>query len=184
MKNTTLIIHPQDASTTFLNDIYVNIPNKTVVQGGVSKLDIKKMIARYDRIMMMGHGSPRGLFSISQFKNTYRFIIDDEMISLLSKNSDNIFIWCYASQFLQNKNLRGFATGMFISEVSEAFFHDIKVADQEMVDESNICFVNDISVCIDKTAAEIHQHLMTSDYQKLAKSNPVAKYNFERFYYN
>jgi hypothetical protein len=93
MKNTTLIIHPQDASTTFLNDIYANIPNKTVVQGGVSKLDVKKMIARHDRIMMMGHGSPRGLFSISQFKNTYRFIIDDEMISLLSKNTDNIFIW-------------------------------------------------------------------------------------------
>jgi hypothetical protein len=184
MKNTTLIIHPQDPSTTFLNDIYANIPKKTVVQGGVSKLDIKKMIVKHDRIMMMGHGSPRGLFSISQFKNTYGFIIDDEMISLLSKNSNNIFIWCYASQFLQNKNLGGFATGMLISEVSEAYYHDIKVADQEMVDESNTCFVNVISTCIDQSAAEILAYMMKSDYQKLAKSNPVAKYNFERFYYN
>ena len=112
------------------------------------------------------------------------FIIDDEMITLLSKNQNNIFIWCYASQFLMDENLHGFATGMFISEVSEAYFHDIKIADQEMVDESNNYFVNVISACIDNTASEIHQYLMKSEYEKLAKSNPVAKYNFERFYYN
>ena len=118
MQNTTLIIHPQDPSTTFLNDIYTNIPNKTVVQGRFSKLDVKKMLTKHDRIMMMGHGSQRGLFSISQFKNTYGYIIDDEMISLLSKNLNNIFIWCYASQFLMDESVHGFATGMFISEVS------------------------------------------------------------------
>jgi hypothetical protein len=33
----TLIIHPEDPTTTFLSQTYAAIPNKTVVQGGVTK---------------------------------------------------------------------------------------------------------------------------------------------------
>ena len=63
----TLIIHPADESTTFLDIVYKNIPNKTVVKGGCSKMDVMNLIKEHDRVMMMGHGSPGGLFSIGQF---------------------------------------------------------------------------------------------------------------------
>ena len=63
----TLIIHPADESTTFLDIVYKNIPDKTVVTGGISKMDVMKLIESHDRVMMMGHGSPGGLFNVGQF---------------------------------------------------------------------------------------------------------------------
>lgn len=180
----TLIIHPQDKSTIFLNDIYMNIPNKTVVQGGISKTDVTKLIKSHDRIMMMGHGSPHGLFSIGQFYNTFGFIVDKEMTSLLAEKTNNVFIWCYASQFLQATQLRGFATGMFISEVSEANYCGVKLVNQQMIDESNASFVNVISQCIHFDSASLYEQLRDSEYAILAQKNRVARYNYDRLYYN
>jgi hypothetical protein len=51
----TLIIHPKDDSTTFLDIVYKDVPNQTLVQGGLSKLEIMKLIESHDRVMMMGH---------------------------------------------------------------------------------------------------------------------------------
>ena len=180
----TLIIHPQDKSTTFLNHVYANIPNKTVVQGGISKTDVKKLIVSHDRVMMMGHGSPYGLFSIGQFHDTFGFIVDNEMTSLLAEKINNVFIWCYASQFLQKTQLQGFATGMFISEVSEAHYCDVKLVNKQMIDESNASFVNVMSQCIHFDSASLYEQLRDSEYATLAQKNPVAQYNYERLYYN
>jgi hypothetical protein len=180
----TLIIHPQDKSTIFLNDIYTNIPNKTVIQGGVSKTDVTKLIKSHDRVMMMGHGSPHGLFSIGQFYNTFGFIVDKEMTSLLAKKTNNVFIWCYASQFLQATQLRGFATGMFISEVSEANYCGVKLEHPQMVEDSNASFVNVVSDCIHLDSSALYNHLLDSEYAILAQKNPVARYNYDRLFHN
>ena len=66
----TLIIHPEDPSTSFLNIVYKDIPNKTLVTGGISKQEVMELIKEHDRIMMMGHGSPVGLFGIEKFNDT------------------------------------------------------------------------------------------------------------------
>ena len=60
----TLVIHPQDDSTFFLDIVYRNIEDLTLITGGVSKSELREEIERHDRIMMMGHGSPGGLFSV------------------------------------------------------------------------------------------------------------------------
>lgn len=54
----TLIIHPSDPSTSFLNVVYESIPNKTVITGGITKSEVQQLIREHDRVMMMGHGSP------------------------------------------------------------------------------------------------------------------------------
>ena len=54
----TLIIHPDDSSTTFLERVYAPIEDKTVITGGYSKREVSQMIQEHDRVMMMGHGSP------------------------------------------------------------------------------------------------------------------------------
>ena len=64
----TLIVHPKDDSTFFLDIVYKNIPNKTIITGGITKTELKELIKSHDRVMMMGHGSPGGLFSVGQFK--------------------------------------------------------------------------------------------------------------------
>ena len=59
-----LIIHPQDPSTSFLKPIYTRIKNKTIITGGINKEELKKQIELHDRVIMLGHGSPMGLFSV------------------------------------------------------------------------------------------------------------------------
>ncbi len=44
----TLIIHPQDRTTTFLQPIYQTIPDKTIISGGAFMKDIRKMIDEFN----------------------------------------------------------------------------------------------------------------------------------------
>jgi hypothetical protein len=75
----TLVIHPKDSSTSFLDVVYNSIENKTVIDGGINKTTLMELIKSHDRIMMMGHGSPQGLFSVGKFPDTYPFIIDEDI---------------------------------------------------------------------------------------------------------
>jgi hypothetical protein len=184
MNTTTLIIHPKDPSTVFLNDVYSAIRNKLVVQEGKTKKEVYELIDSHKRVLMMGHGSPSGLFAIGQFPETSIYIIDNEMISILEKKQDNVFIWCYASSFIKNTNLPGFATGMFISELGEAFSCGVKGVNQQMVDESNNTFVREIAKSIHLDSISMFKNILQSDYKKLAVLNPVAKYNYDRIKYN
>lgn len=183
MNTNTLIIHPKDQTTTFLNDVYANIEKKTVIQNGLSREELIDLMKTHDRIMMMGHGSPYGLFSVGQFVKTPMYLIDKEIAGILEMKKNNIFIWCYASSFMESLSLSGFGTGMFISEVDEAIVCGLDDINQEMVDESNWLFVNEISKYINLNTSAIYEKMIEGDYQRLAEINPVAKYNFERLYY-
>ena len=79
----TLIIHPKDNTTSFLDIVYQPIENKTVITGGITKEELHELIKSHDRVMMMGHGSPFGLFSIGQFKKCGVYIIDQTVVPLL-----------------------------------------------------------------------------------------------------
>lgn len=181
----TLIIHPKDDSTTFLDIVYKNVPNQTLIQGGISKLEIMKLIESHDRVMMMGHGSPYGLFHVGQFFHcgpTYGgYIIDESMVSLLKEKDNSVFIWCNADQFVECHSLGGFYSGMFISEVVEANYCGLPGMDQEEVDESNYAFVNIISKYINEDKNTIHENVK-KEYGILAEENPIALYNNNRLY--
>lgn len=76
----TLVIHPEDPTTTFLSPIYANLRNKTVVRGGITKSDLRELIDYHDRVLMLGHGSPFGLLNPGQFPDAGLYIIDDSMV--------------------------------------------------------------------------------------------------------
>lgn len=184
----TLIIHPSDPSTTFLDIVYKSIPNKTVITGGVSKSEVQQLIREHDRVMMMGHGSPAGLFSVGQFKHTGGngfygggYIIDQSMVSMLNEKDNNVFIWCNADKFVEAFQLKGFYTGMFISEVGEAVYCGLPGTQQDEVDESNYGFVNIIGKYINEDTNSIHEKV-TSEYGVIAENSPVALYNYNRLY--
>lgn len=177
----TLIIHPLDASTGFLDIVYTPVIDKTIVTGGISKDELKELIISHDRIMMMGHGSPDGLFSIGCFSKCGAYIIDWDMVELLNKKDDNVFIWCNADKFVNKYHLKGFYSGMFISEVGEAYYCGIPGMKQDMVDESNYGFCNIIAKHINETKYVIHENV-TKEYGLIAEENPVAYYNNIRLY--
>ena len=179
----TLVIHPQDDSTFFLDIVYRNIEDLTLITGGVSKSELREEIERHDRIMMMGHGSPGGLFSVGQFNTNNGYIIDSSFVDLLSEKKDSVFIWCNADQFVERYDLKGFYTGMFISEVGEAYYCGLPGTEQPEVDESNYSFVEIMGECINYPSNLIH-FIAKERYGTLIEHNPVAKYNHERLYVN
>ena len=62
-----LIVHPKEPTTQFLSLIYAPLQNKTVIDGGVTKSELRELIEIHDRVIMLGHGSPNGLLSVGQF---------------------------------------------------------------------------------------------------------------------
>jgi hypothetical protein len=177
----TLIIHPEDKTTSFLDIVYRPIENKTVITGGVTKSELNKLIEEHDRVMMMGHGSPWGLFSIGKFRNTGGFVIDQTTVPLLEEKDNSVFIWCNADQFVQKYNLKGFYSGMFISEVGEANYCGLPGTPQEVVDESNYGFCNIIAKYINDDTNTIYENVK-KEYGVIAEENSVAYYNNLRLY--
>jgi len=180
MKN--LVIHPTDASTDFLKPIYANISEATIIHGGIGKGQIAKLISEHDRIIMMGHGSPSGLFSCAKFgDNDYSgFVIDYKMVPLL-RDKECIAIWCNADQFMNRHQLYGFYSGMFISEVGEAMYCGLPGMEQETVTASNDYFAELLGEVINEPLSVIHEHVI-DNYGLLTEDNPVALYNHNRLY--
>jgi hypothetical protein len=176
-----LIIHPQDSSTDF-KPIYTPISDKTVITGGVSKSDLMKLIENHDRIIMLGHGSPWGLMSVGQFNYGGNYIVDLTMVELLSMKKDNIYIWCNADQFVLNNRLNGFYSGMFISEVEEAFYYNIWDIEWETIDESNNKFSEIVSRYINEPLAILYKNVIQQ--YGLLSQNPIVRFNLERLYFN
>jgi hypothetical protein len=177
----TLIIHPKDRSTSFLDIVYTPIKNKTVITGGISKNNLCKLISEHDRIMMMGHGSPGGLFSVGQFDGAGGYIIDRTVVPLLRNKLNNVYIWCNADMFVDQFDLKGFYSGMFISEVGEANYCGVLDTTQEIVDESNYGFCNIIAKYIEDDVKNIYENVK-KEYKLIAENNPVASYNNKRLY--
>ena len=176
----TLVIHPSDYSTEFLKPIYEGVENKTVITQGKSREEIIELIENHDRVMMMGHGSPSGLFGIG-FNRL--FVVDNGLVEHLNKKENNVFIWCNADRFVERFQLKGFYSGMFISEVGEAYYCGLPDVPQSVVDESNDEFARMLGECFTgkKQLNESYNDVKNS-YGKLAETNIVAKYNYERLY--
>jgi hypothetical protein len=182
----TLVIHPKDSSTDFLIPIYMNLKSfpdfddVTIIRGG-SKDEVDEQIKQHDRIMMMGHGSPQGLFAVGQF-GMQGMIIGHSTVPLL-ENKECIFIWCNADKFVERYNLKGLYSGMFISEVGEANYCGLPGTPQDVVNESNDYFAKELGSVSEKSLDEIYHHIKYN-YGVLAKDNIIAEYNHTRLYLN
>jgi hypothetical protein len=170
----TLVIHPHDKSTHFLKPIYEKIPHKTVITGGLPIVEVENLISMHDRIIMLGHGSPYGLFGVN-FNCSY--VIDEDQVELL-QGKECIFIWCHADQFVKKHNLKGFHSGMFVSEVGEALMYNLK-GDKQLVNESNNAFAEILGEAADKPLNELYEYVK-AEYSWHTETNEIAKYNYER----
>ena len=189
--NKILIIHPDDRSTDFLKPIYQPLlkenKNTTLITGGITKDEVRKLIEQHDQIIMLGHGSPNGLYAIDEFDTRGSYIVDETMVAALG-NKPNIYIWCNADRFVDRYYLKGLYSGMFISEVAEANYERVYDITQEVVDESNNEFSklmgNFIFNYVLHSIQPLYElfHLVKDRYSLLAESNKVAKYNAERLY--
>jgi hypothetical protein len=165
----TLVIHPYDPTTIFLEQVYEG-KDWTIITENASKRLIFESLKSHDRIIMMGHGTPNGLLGYG------RFIIDPKWVYLL-REKYTVSIWCNADEFVLKYDLKGFYTGMIISELQEANYLNVPANIAE-IDESNVLFTDTITKHIeDMTKVDD----IIADYAQ-AKSN-VIDYNKVRIYH-
>lgn len=175
----SLVIHPTDASTEFLTPIYTLLKDKTVVTDGITKAELRVLIELHDRVIMLGHGHKDGLLNPGQFPSAGLFIIDDSMAPVLRKKSSGIFIWCHADHYIRTHALSGICSGMFISQPDEATLFGYEDIDTGLIDQSNNGFASIMAQCINEPLNLLYDRLLF-EYSKLARTNPIAKFNFER----
>lgn len=164
----TLAIHPKDTTTDFLSEIYSD-KDWTVISENISDKSLKENIKSHDRIVMLGHGTESGLLGHG------RYIIDSTMVYLL-REKICVSIWCNADVFVKKYGLKGFYTGMIISEFEEAYMFGIN-ANWGWIQESNQDFALAIKESIDRAD-------MLDKAKSLYEGNsPIVEFNRSNLYY-
>lgn len=118
------------------------------INQALEKSLLHHQISQSDRVIAMGHGLPQGLLGHGSL------IIDEQEVEIFRNQHENIYIWCNADCFLRRHGLKGFATGMFISEPTEALILNVD-ATWEQIEESNNLFADIIGASLDLSCREI-----------------------------
>lgn len=154
-----------------------------MIKEGIGKKELHEYIKAGPRCLFMGHGTSSGLLAVGQFEINSPYIIEETEVEWIAKRKDSIFIWCHADQFVNINGLKGFYTGMFISEELEGYMYGFDNVTSEQIEESNYAFSKCFSAHYGPDVHVMHAGIKR-DYGKLAKKNPIAHYNWERLYVN
>lgn len=165
----TLVIHPDDRSTDFLKQIYDGKGYTVLTDRNISPIHLMRKVRQFDRIMMLGHGCPYGLLN---FTDTF---MNSRFIDIL-RTKECVCIWCNADKYVERFGLKGFYTGMFISEVGEAHYFGITIGQNE-VTYSNELFGQLMREMVE--SPNVLQEIKTTYVGEC----PVIKFNNERLYY-
>ena len=127
-----IVIHiDSQKDTAFLKKCYDKVEGAIVLYNP-TKAEVNKCLEEHpeDDVMMLGHGSSSGLFSVDWKGN----VIDYSNANLL-KGRNCIGIWCYAKNFARQYGLKGYFTNMFISNAGEARSFGYKATEEEVFNE-------------------------------------------------
>jgi len=170
----TLIIHPTDPTTAFVKEMYKDFDWTVINDPRTSSKKLKEAIKAHDRIFMIGHGTPHGLLTRE------RTIIGSDMVYLL-REKETICFWCDADKFVEKYDLKGFYTGMVISEMMEAEFYQVW-ASKEDIDESNELMMRAVKESVNSDdMLSTMKGIYNSDVNP---DNEVIKFNEQRFYHS
>ena len=125
-----IVVHPDDPSTRMLTSIYEGIEGVTLINSWRQRERMLKTIVaapKDEPVLLLGHGSPHGLFDMR-----YGLIIKDSDAAILRGRPNLVGIWCYASSYAHEHGLKGFFSGMFISEEPEAWVNDVEAEAAEI----------------------------------------------------
>ena len=180
-----LVVHPKDRTTSVLSTLYEGM-DANVVSGKCSNKEMEHLlhhVSTQERIMLLGHGSDKGLFyREDETKDEFdKIIVGHPHAFHLRKHGCNMVgIWCHADKFARTEGLHGFFSGMIISEESEAEEYGITATKQEILKSNTIMFEylrwlldEEIHLC------EIPQRIKNMD----AERTSLSVFNYNNFYY-
>jgi hypothetical protein len=165
----TLVIHPKDRTTEMLKLIYKDRDFTVLNDTDVSDYELMKLIDEHDRIIMLGHGTPSGLLN----PGFGGYIIDSYYASVL-REKETISVWCHSDQFFRKHGIKGFHTGMIISEVYEAqaVLGKTPLTEEETWDNM-VMFSEIIAKCIDFPPEQMKDYVL----KHYVGDDEVTQYN-------
>lgn len=135
MEKKVLVIHPDDRSTDMLKAVYEGKGYDVINDPVISDEEVVEQIRSHDKIIMLGHGTPFGLIACNKATGEARYIINDSHADLL-KTKETYSMWCNSDEFFECHGMKGFHSGMIISEEMEARMYGIIEFNDEEIAES------------------------------------------------
>lgn len=124
--------------------MYEGLEGIRVLRGKESRNQLGSILyhlAPGEPVMMLGHGSPSGLFRLEDDGN--RLYIGKSAAYCLRKHPV-IGIFCHADKFAQGNRLHGLFSGMIISELEEAREYGVHTTAEEL-EKENILFAKTLA---------------------------------------
>lgn len=170
-----IVVHPTDPSTKMLALIYEDVKDVTLFNSWKQRDEILKAIKaapREEPILLLGHGCPNGLFDMR-----YGLVIRDADAEILKDRPNLVGIWCYASSYAYKHGLKGFFSGMFISEEPEARVNGVNASAEE-IDEKAWDFAGRFGDMLreGKSLAVIAAEMM----DPIHRDSDLTQFNYER----
>ncbi|MBO7561944.1 MAG: hypothetical protein J6T04_03540 [Bacteroidales bacterium] len=173
-----IVIHLSDPTTRFLHKIYDGIEGVRLFTSLTQKQEALKAIQaapKDEPILLLGHGTPFGLIG-----NFVEYFIGDAEADLLKDHPNLIGIFCYASTFAKRHNLKGFFSGMFISEPAEAHILNVPATPQE-IEQMNWTFSGKFG---DLLRANTPLETIAATLKAPAdQTTPLTSFNYSRLTY-
>ena len=180
-----LVIHPKDKTTAMLSAIYDGLEAQVVDDNRSTKEmgHLLHHVSTQERIMLLGHGSDKGLFFRKDDRKDEfdKIIVGHSHAYHLRKHGGNIVaVWCNADQFARAEGLHGLFSGMIVSEISEAQLYKIETT-QEELDSENVKLARRLRTLLDERIplSEIPKRLLAMDNVH----SPLTTFNYKNFYY-
>ena len=180
-----LVIHPKDKTTAMLSALYDGLEAQVIDDYRSTKEmgHLLHHVSTQERIMLLGHGSDKGLFfrkddSKDEFD---KIIVGHSHAYHLRKHGGNIVaVWCNADLFASAEGLHGLFSGMIVSELSEAQLYKIETT-QEGLDSENVKLARRLRTLLDERIplSEIPKRMLTMDNVH----SPLTTFNYKNFYY-
>ena len=170
-----IVVHPKDPSTKMLSLIYEGMDGVTFFDSWKQREEILKTISaapKDEPILLLGHGSPGGLLDMR-----YGTIIGNRDAEVLKDRPNLVGIWCYASSYAYVHGLKGFFSGMFISEEPEAWMNGVE-AEAEEIDEKAWDFAGRFGDMLreGRPLVEIATELMAPHH----RDSDLTRFNYDR----
>lgn len=180
-----LVIHPKDKTTSMLSALYDG-QEAQVVDGYRSTKDTERLlhhVSRQERIMLLGHGSDKGLFfRTDDSKEGFdKIIVGHPHAYHLRRHGGNIVaVWCNADLFARAEGLHGLFTGMIVSELSEALLYNVATTQAEL-DQENVKLAMRLRTLLDERIplGEIPKRMLEMD----DVHSPLTTFNYRNFFY-
>ena len=105
-----------------LKAVYEGKGFDVITDGSISQDELIKAIEEHDTIIMLGHGTPYGLLAVDKNIGFIGYLIHDGHADLL-KTKKTYSMWCHSDAYFERHGMKGFHSGMIISEEMEALMY-------------------------------------------------------------